>query len=466
MAVLSVVSLGTGSAEYLTRGGEAALRSAKQVVLRTGRSPIAAFLTEQGLSFETLDSLYEQCEDFDAFHQAAAVTLFSRLKEGDLCYVVGDAAFDGTVFALQKLKPREMELRIVPGVSLADCCLSLVKRQGGHVRILSACELEDSRLLPDEPLLLCELYSRECAGDCKLKLMELLPDELPVTLLTGREEDGSLQAKEIPLMELDRQPSYDHLSAVYIPEVPMWQRSRYDMDDLVHMMARLRSPEGCPWDREQTYESLLPYLLEESYEYIQAVREDDPDHMYDELGDVLLQVVFHAEIGRQHGDFDILDVTTAICRKMMERHSHIFGGASADTPEEVARNWEAIKRRQRGITTARQAMQEVSKGLSPTMRAGKVQQKAARAGYAFPETEDALQAVRNAAVKAEEALSKKRDPEKALGEMLFAAVNAVRQCGKNADIALNEATDRFIEDFQEEKSPEKAVKMPKNAPNT
>ena len=466
MAVLSVVSLGTGSAEYLTRGGEAALRSAKQVVLRTGRSPIAAFLTEQGLSFETLDSLYEQCEDFDAFHQAAAVTLFSRLKEGDLCYVVGDAAFDGTVFALQKLKPREMELRIVPGVSLADCCLSLVKRQGGHVRILSACELEDSRLLPDEPLLLCELYSRECAGDCKLKLMELLPDELPVTLLTGREEDGSLQAKEIPLMELDRQPSYDHLSAVYIPEVPMEQRSRYDMDDLVHVMARLRSPEGCTWDREQTYESLLPYLLEESYEYIQAVREDDPDHMYDELGDVLLQVVFHAEIGRQHGDFDILDVTTAICRKMMERHSHIFGGASADTPEEVARNWEAIKRRQRGITTARQAMQEVSKGLSPTMRAGKVQQKAARAGYAFPETEDALQAVRNAAVKAEEALSKKRDPEKALGEMLFAAVNAVRQCGKNADIALNEATDRFIEDFQEEKSPEKAVKMPKNAPNT
>ena len=466
MAVLSVVSLGTGSAEYLTRGGEAALRSAKQVVLRTGRSPIAAFLTEQGLSFETLDSLYEQCEDFDAFHQAAAVTLFSRLKEGDLCYVVGDAAFDGTVFALQKLKPREMELRIVPGVSLADCCLSLVKRQGGHVRILSACELEDSRLLPDEPLLLCELYSRECAGDCKLKLMELLPDELPVTLLTCREEDGSLQAKEIPLMELDRQPSYDHLSAVYIPEVPMEQRSRYDMDDLVHVMARLRSPEGCTWDREQTYESLLPYLLEESYEYIQAVREDDPDHMYDELGDVLLQVVFHAEIGRQHGDFDILDVTTAICRKMMERHSHIFGGASADTPEEVARNWEAIKRRQRGITTARQAMQEVSKGLSPTMRAGKVQQKAARAGYAFPETEDALQAVRNAAVKAEEALSKKRDPEKALGEMLFAAVNAVRQCGKNADIALNEATDRFIEDFQEEKSPEKAVKMPKNAPNT
>ena len=133
MAVLNVVSLGTGSAEYLTRGGEAALRGAKQLVLRTGRSPVAAFLTEQGFSFDTLDSLYEQCEDFDAFHQAAAVTLFSRLKDGDLCYVVGDAAFDGTVFALQRLRPRELELKIVPGVSLADCCLSLVKRESGHV---------------------------------------------------------------------------------------------------------------------------------------------------------------------------------------------------------------------------------------------------------------------------------------------------------------------------------------------
>lgn len=466
MAVLNVVSLGTGSAEYLTRGGEAALRGAKQLVLRTSRSPVAAFLTEQGFSFDTLDSLYEQCEDFDAFHQAAAVTLFSRLKDGDLCYVVGDAAFDGTVFALQRLRPRELELKIVPGVSLADCCLSLVKRESGHVRIMSACELEESRLLPDEPLLLCELYSRECAGDCKLKLMELLPDELPVTLIVGREEDGSLQAKEIPLMEMDRQPAYDHLSAVYVPAVPMEQRSRYNMDDLVRIMTRLRSPEGCPWDREQTYESLLPYLLEESYEYIQAVREDDPDHMYDELGDVLLQVVFHAEIGRQHGDFDILDVTTAICRKMLERHPHIFGGASAETPEEVARNWEAIKRRQRGVTTVKQAMQEVSKGLSPAMRAGKVQQKAARAGYAFPEAEDALQAVRNAAVRAEETLSRKHDPEKALGEMLFAAVNAVRLCGKNADIALNEATDRFIEGFREDKNPENAINMGKNAPNT
>lgn len=463
MAVLSVVSLGTGSAEYLTRGGEAAVRNAKQLVLRTGRSPIASFLTEQGFDFDTLDDLYEQCEDFDAFHQAAAVTLFSRMKEGDLCYVVSDAAFDGTVFALQRLKPRDLELRIVPGVSLADCCLSLIKRQSGHVRIMSACELEESKLLPDEPLLLCELYSRECAGDCKLKLMELLPDELPVTLITGREEDGTLQAEEIPLMELDRQEKYDHLMAVYIPPVPMEQRTRYDMDDLVRIMARLRSPEGCPWDREQTYESLLPYLLEESYEYIQAVREDDPDHMYDELGDVLLQVVFHAEIGRQHGDFDILDVTTAICRKMMERHSHIFGGASADTPEEVAQNWEAIKRRQRGITTAQQAMRDVSKGLSPTMRAGKVQQKAARAGYAFPEAEDALQAVRNAAVKVGEMMNRKRDPEKALGEMLFDAVNATRLCGKSADIALNEATDCFIDRFS---TVETATNAAKNAPNT
>ena len=106
----------------------------------------------------------------------------------------------------------------------------------------------------------------------------------------------------VPLYELDRQSTYDHLTAAYVPAVPMERRTRYDMDDLVHVMERLRAPDGCPWDREQTHESLLPSLLEESYEYIQAVRDGDIDHMYDELGDVLLQVVFHAEVARQHGD--------------------------------------------------------------------------------------------------------------------------------------------------------------------
>ena len=227
------------------------------------------------------------------------------------------------------------------------------------------------------------------------------------------------------------------------------ERERYTAEDLLQIIRILRDREnGCPWDKEQTHESLLTNLLEESYEYIQAVRDGEIDHMYDELGDVLLQVVFHAEIARQHGDFEINDVTTAICRKMIERHTHIFGTATADTAEDVLTNWEAIKRRQRGITSHAQAMEDVSTGLSPLMRASKVQNKAAKIGFDFSSAREALEKVYEEAGEVSENLDAQADPEMELGDLLFAIVNVCRLSGKNPDIALFSATNKFISRFR------------------
>ena len=236
MHPITVVTLGTGDELFLTRAVEKALHQAKQVVLRTRRHPMADFLRGQGVAFTSLDSLYEECEDFDVLNQAVAVKLLSLCRESPVCYAVSDAAFDTSVAALQRLKPRDAQVTVIPGVSQAQRCLALVEGDTSGLRVYTATEFLLSRISPRENLLLLEMHSRECAGDCKLKLMELLPDELPVTLIVGREEDGSLQAKEIPLMEMDRQPAYDHLSAVYVPAVPMEQRSRYNMDDLVRTM--------------------------------------------------------------------------------------------------------------------------------------------------------------------------------------------------------------------------------------
>ena len=369
---LTIVTLGTGGEAFLTRGVERALREAPRVVLRTGRHPMADFLRQEGVSVETLDALYDECEHFDTFNRAAAVKVLSLLNASPVCYAVSDAAFDETVAQLQRLKPREADVRVLPGVSHADRCLAVIEDAPAGVRLYAAESFLQARISPEEPLLVTEVHSRECAGGVKLRLMDLLPEETPVSFFTGDEVTGELSVRSVPLYELDRQSAYDHLTAAYVPAVPMERRTRYDMDDLVHVMQRLRAPDGCPWDREQTHESLLPSLLEESYEYIQAVRDGDIDHMYDELGDVLLQVVFHAEVARQHGDFDIHDVTTAICHKMIERHTHIFGTEKADTAGQVLDNWEALKRRQRGITTHAQAMEDVSTGLSPLLRAGKV----------------------------------------------------------------------------------------------
>ena len=194
-------------------------------------------------------------------------------------------------------------------------------------------------------------------------------------------------------------------------------------------------------------ETLLTNLLEECYEFIGAVKEEDPDHMYDELGDVLLQVVFHAEIARQYGNFNIYDVTTAISQKMIERHTHIFGTEHADTAEQVLDQWEALKRKQRGIASTAEAMRDVSTGLSSLMRAWKVQHKAAKVGFDFPNIQDALAKVHEEADEVQEALKACDDPEKELGDVLFSIVNVCRLCGKVPDIALFSATNHFISRF-------------------
>ncbi len=446
MKEITVVTLSTGNEDLLTLSALGALEKARLLVLRTRRHPIAPYLESKGIAFESLDFLYEACEDFDVFNRAAAVKLMELCQEGPLCYGVADPALDGTVMALQRLKPLDIRVTVLPGVSHADRCLGQLGLQSASVRIFAAEEFREAQVIPREPLLLCELHSRECAGDCKVKLLELLPPETEITFFEGTDR-GGLQGRALLLCEMDRQKSYDHLTAAYVPGVPMLRRQRYDMEDLKAVMTRLRGPGGCPWDREQTHESLLPNLLEESFEYIAAVREQDTEHMYDELGDVLLQIVFHAEIARQHGTFDLNDVTTAISGKMIERHTHIFGSAKADTAQEVLDNWEALKREKRGIASTGEAMRDVSTGLSPLMRAWKVQHKAAKVGFDFAGPREALDKVLEEAREVLDNLQEQADPQEELGDLLFSIVNLCRLCDQNPDIALFAATNKFISRF-------------------
>lgn len=446
--MLTIVTLGTGNEMFLTRGVEQALHAAQKVVLRTERHPMADFLRAEGIAFDALDTLYDACEDFDAFNRAAAVKLLSMAKEGDVCYAVSDASFDTTVSTLQRLKPRDARVVILPGVSHAERCLSLIENHRDALRLYTAEAFLLSRVSPEEDLMLVELHSRECAGECKLKLMELMPEEEEITFISGNEKTGELKRSIIPLFELDRQKHYDHLTAVFVPGVEMLKRERFDMDDLMHVVRRLRAPDGCPWDREQTHETLLTDLLEESYEFIQAVRDEDIDHMYDELGDVLLQVALHTEIARQCGEFNLNDVTSAIAGKMIERHTHVFGQVKANTSEDVLNNWEALKREQRGIQTHADAMDNVSTGLSPLMRAAKVQKKARKVGFDWDSAQEALYKVHEEADEVLDNLKKGIDPEEELGDLFFAAVNVCRLCKKDPDLALHFATNKFIQRFR------------------
>lgn len=440
MKKITVVSLGPGPREHLTLGTLDALEKAEKVVLRTAQSDAAAYLLEKGIPFETLDHLHETCEDFDELCEEAVQALLALAQESPVCYAVFDATKDETVAALLKKAPVD----VLPGMPLSAPFLMAAEKE--KVEIQTAAGLEITGI--QNPLLVLECSSRMLMSDCKLQLLEWLDGDervyfFPPSPLARR------SFLSIPLSEIDRQPSYDHTCALLIPTLPLESKKRYDFYDLVRVMALLRGENGCPWDKEQTHASLRKYLIEEAYETAAAVDEEDWLAAADELGDVLLQVVFQASIGHQYGTFELSDITTAICKKMISRHRHIFGSDICNTAEDVVDNWEKIKKEERGYTTQSQVLNGVSRGLAPLMRAGKVQKKARDVGFDWDDPLEALQKVHEEADEVAEAIREKdgRHLEEELGDLFFACVNVSRLCGVEAETALQQATEKFIKRF-------------------
>ena len=449
MQKIIVVPLGPGAPEYLTLGAINALKSASQVILRTEKHGAVEYLTKQGIVFQTLDALYEECDDFDALNAKVSQTLWEAAQKGAVAYGVADSMTDDTVHTLLKEAGPKKQVELMAGVPLSATAFSALPNMpaGQPVRIMPASAWRHAELMPSEALLVTELNSRLTAGEIKIWLMSLYAEEGEVLYFPPGEQ-ARRQCVSLPLIDLDRQKKYDHTSAVFVPASPMNSRIRYDFADLLNVMDRLRAPDGCPWDKEQTHESLRPYLLEEAYEAVGAITDGDMDHVADELGDVLLQVVFHAKIGSQHGEFDIQDVTTAICRKMISRHAHIFGDVKCDTAEEVLASWDSLKRKERGLSTQAAVMADVPKHLPALMRAQKVQQKAKQVGFDWDDPKEALKKVLEEADEVLQELINGTDPSEELGDLLFAVVNVARLCKKQPELLLMAGVEKFIARFE------------------
>ncbi|HXL04357.1 MAG TPA: nucleoside triphosphate pyrophosphohydrolase [Bacillota bacterium] len=229
---------------------------------------------------------------------------------------------------------------------------------------------------------------------------------------------------------------------------------RRDMSYLVEIMRRLRAEDGCPWDRKQTHRSLRTYLIEEAYEVIQAIDDEDDEALCEELGDVLLQVVFHSEIARECGKFDIADVIEGIVKKLIRRHPHVFGDVKAEDSETVLRNWERIKQKEHAESGDEEGrvsiLHNVAGAMPALMRAVKVQAKASRVGFDWPDIEGALSKVNEELAELKEArLAKDVNAiEEEVGDVLFAMVNVARFLKVDPEIALGKAVDKFIARFQ------------------
>jgi len=438
MNQITVVSLGPGSPDLLTLGALKALQAADRVLLRTSRHGAVKLLQEEGIAFSSLDHLHEGCEDFDSFIQAAVRAVMEQAAEAALVYAVADATGDETVRALQAAAGDKLTL--LPGLPLSAPLLTAAL-PASPVMLASAVDLQVHNA--QQPLCVVELDSAILAGEVKLKLLDTYGEDARVAFFPPSE--AALRAPVIfPLTELDRQPRYDHTCGCLVFPMPLTQRQQFDPEDLLAIMRKLRAPDGCPWDREQTHQSLAKYLVEEANEAACALLEDDWDGAAEELGDVFLQLAFHAVVGEAHGTFTWADMLKAICEKLIRRHPHVFGGKSLDSAGEVLAQWDQIKQQERSRSEPGQRMLDVPRGMAPLMRAEKVQQLAAKAGFDWDSALEALPKVIEEAEELKKALTEGTGAAEELGDLFFSCINMARLMDVPADQAIHFTTEKFI----------------------
>lgn len=230
--------------------------------------------------------------------------------------------------------------------------------------------------------------------------------------------------------------------------VDLIRKKSFDCNDLVEIVRILRAPGGCQWDQAQTHESIRRNFLEEAYEVAEAIDEGSTEHLKEELGDVLLQVVFHSSIEQDAGHFDLNDVADGVCRKLIYRHPHVFGDVTVHSTDEILSNWEELKKKEKGQETQADALDAVARTLPALWRAEKVQKKAAKVGFVWPDVSGAMEKVSEETAELSAAMAGDGDVTEELGDLLFAVVNAARFLKVDPEDALHAASDKFSARFR------------------
>ncbi len=453
MGSITIVGLGPGPFGCISLETWDILRQAPLLLLRTAIHPTVEELLARGIVFESYDSFYEQGADFDSIYAAIAADVLERAQQGlDVVFAVpGSPVVAEKTVGLIRSSAKELQvpLRVLPGMSFFELLcnrLGIDPQQG--ITIVDAQEVETLPASLSTGLVVTQVFSPYIASELKLSLMERLQDEAPVTVARhlGLPDES---VESIPLFELDRQAGFDHLTSVYVPPCSPLQET-FSLGPLVEVMARLRSPEGCPWDNEQTHSTLRRYIIEEVYEVLEAIDEKDPAHLCEELGDLLLQIVFHARMAEESGDFSVQDVVDTVTEKLIRRHPHVFGDISVQDAAEVIVNWDAIKRREKAAKP-QSALDGVPKGLPALLRANKLQLKAAKVGFDWDDVAPVWAKVAEELGELREAaeLGDTAKIEDELGDVIFAAVNLGRFLGVEAEVALNGTNNKFVRRFQQ-----------------
>ncbi|MGU8798730.1 bifunctional methyltransferase/pyrophosphohydrolase YabN [Clostridium perfringens] len=449
--MLKIMGLGPGAYEALTIGALKELKNNKNIYFRTEKHPTVDFLKDEGIKFESYDHAYEKYDSFDDVYKYIAEDLITKIKDDeDLIYAVPGhplVAEKSVINLIELCKENNIQYEVLPAVSFVDAMMEALQVDPIEgVKIIDAFDMKNQILDKRVGTIITQVYNNFIASEVKLRLLEVYEDDTEIIFVRAAGVEGLESIRKIPLYELDWQEDIDYLTSIYIPKD---LGNKKDFQDLLDIIETLRNPGGCPWDREQTHESLKSALLEECYEVIDAIENEDEDALIEELGDVLLQVVFHASIGKEDGYFDIMDVIGGISNKMINRHPHVFGNEKANTSEQVLVNWDEIKKEEKGIKTLTEEMQNIAKSLPATTRAYKVQKKAKKVGFDWDDVNCAMDKVKEELNEIKEVYNceDKSIIEGEVGDLLFACINVARFLEVDGELALDKTIKKFIKRF-------------------
>lgn len=453
---IDIIGLGAGDLEQLSVGMYKKLTKAEHVYLRTKEHPVVTELEKEGMEFSSFDLVYEKHDQFEAVYQEIAQTLLEKAQTGEVIYAVPGHPLvaERTVQLLLEDGPKAgVEIAISGGQSFIDALFTSLKIDPIEgFQLLDGTALAAEQLQLEQHIIISQVYDQFVASDVKLTLMEKYPDDYQVYIVTAAGSSKE-RIETLPLFELDRNIEVDNLRSVYIPPVKDEQILWKTFAKFREIIAELRGPNGCPWDQEQTHESLKKYLIEETYEVIEAINSGDLDHLTEELGDVLLQIMLHAQIGEDDGYFSIDDVIEGISAKMIRRHPHVFGAAHVENAEEVVQTWEEIKRQEKGALPSPSSLLDgVSKALPNLLRAYELQKKAAKVGFDWQEITPAVEKVKEEldefTCELDGTTAGLERAKKEFGDLLFAFVNVARFLKINPEEALFETNEKFTRRFR------------------
>lgn len=451
MGEITIVGLGPGSFGLITVETLELLKTAETLLLRTAKHPTVAEIINQGISFVSYDYVYEEKASFDEVYTTIAHECVGQAAMGKkVVYAVPGSPLvaEKTVTLIRGLAAEQgIPVTIMPGMSFLEVLytrLAIDPIEG--ITVLDAADLAS---LPPElmtALVVTQVYNAYVASEAKLALMEYYPDDYEIVVVKNLGLCNE-QLLTVPLFELDRVQGIDHLTSVYVPH-RVTAVSRFSFDPILDVMKKLRSPEGCVWDIEQTHSTLRRYIVEEVYEVLEAIDLQQGEALCEELGDLLLQIVFHARIAEEAKIFTMQQVIDGVTEKMVRRHPHVFGDISVRDAGEVVLNWDAIKKQEHGHERP-SVLDGIPKGLPSLMRAYKLQAKAAKVGFDWETIEPVWDKVYEELNELKDACAQGQADhiEAELGDVLFSVVNLARFLKIDGEVALNTTNNKFRQRF-------------------